>query len=95
MLGCVEYVDAENNETITDTVNKFISLNNIKYRDIISTSTDNVEKNTVAVTNLKNSFNKYLLHVRCSNHVVNLILECIINHDFFDYCHEFLSHLLE
>ena len=55
----------------------------ILYKDIITIVTDNVEKNVVAIENLKTTFNKNIIHMRCGNHVINLFLDIIINNDFF------------
>jgi hypothetical protein len=92
-LADCNFVENENNITISQSITKVVTKFTDNWNNLIAIITDNLEKNIIAVENLKRAFNGDIKHIRCSNHVINLFCEAAIKHPFFDPLHKLLSKL--
>ncbi len=89
----VDYVEKENNQTISASLSKAIFDINSIWTNIDCIISDNASKNILAVENIKKTFKNDIVHIRCINHVFELSIQKFINSEIFDCLHTFLSKL--
>jgi hypothetical protein len=65
----------------------------IQLNHVYSITIDNESKCSLAVKNLKNTFNPKILEMRWCSHVVSLILQTIAKGDYFRQVNELLAEI--
>jgi len=91
----LNFVNTEDNQTVADAINFTVVNKNGSLINVYAFVSDNSTKNEVDVDQTKKMINKHIVSIKCTNHVLALVMKTLSEDEYYTILNIFLEKILQ